>query len=104
MFSMATLYWVVSLAMQLSTRVAAALWSSSLVNTALLGDTSESLSSQAMQQGGVGLILTVLIITTPPMAAMLFNGALGSFNPFSVFGAGGGMGAGRRRQPSPAAS
>jgi hypothetical protein len=104
LFSMATLYWAVSLAMQLSTRVAAALWSSSLVNTALLGDTSESLSSQAMQQGGVGLILTVLIITTPPMAAMLFNGALGNFNPLSVFGAGGGMGTGRRRQPSPATS
>jgi type VI secretion system secreted protein VgrG len=38
------------------------------------------------------------------MAAMLFNGALGNFNPLSVFGAAGGMGTGRRRQPSPATS
>jgi type IV secretion system protein VirB6 len=91
MFSMATLYWVVSIAMQLSTRVAAALWTSSLINSALLGDNAENLSGQAMQQGGVGLILTVLIISTPPMAAMLFNGTLGNFMPYAQV-AGGGVG------------
>lgn len=89
MFSMAVLYWVVSMALDLSTRVAAALWTSSLINSAILGDVTEGLNSQAMQQGGVGLILTVLIISSPPLAAMLFQGTMGNFIPAAQVGGGG---------------
>jgi type IV secretion system protein VirB6 len=54
------------------------------------------MTSQAMQQGGMGLILTTLIITAPPMAAAFFQGTLGYFTPGSVFGGGGALGGGMR--------
>lgn len=92
LFSMALLYWVVSVGMQLTANVAKALWATSIINTVLLGDTGENLNSQALQQGGVGLMMTVLIISTPPMAAMLFNGTLGNFSPFATVGGGGAAG------------
>jgi len=44
------------------------------------------MTSQAMQQGGMGLILTTLILTAPPMAAMFFQGTLGSFMAYSQIG------------------
>jgi type IV secretion system protein VirB6 len=39
-----------------------------------------------MQQGGMGLILTTLILTAPPMAAFFFQGTLGSFMAYSQIG------------------
>lgn len=39
----------------------------------------------AMQQGGLGLILTVLIVTAPPMAASFFSGVLGQFSAYNQF-------------------
>jgi type IV secretion system protein VirB6 len=39
----------------------------------------------AMQQRGMGLLLSAF---APPMAAMFFQGTLGSFSPYSVFGGG----------------
>ncbi|MDV3470279.1 conjugal transfer protein TrbL, partial [Stenotrophomonas sp. C3(2023)] len=48
----------------------------------------EGFTSQAMQQGGMGLILTTLILTVPPMAAMFFQGTLGSFMAYSQIGGG----------------
>ncbi len=35
-------------------------------------------TSLALQQGGLGLILTILIVSAPPMAASFFQGVLGS--------------------------
>jgi len=46
----------------------------------------------ATQQGGLGIILTMLIITVPPMAAVFFQGVMGSFTPYSAFGQQGGQG------------
>jgi type IV secretion system protein VirB6 len=43
------------------------------------------MTSMAMQQGGLGLILTALIVSTPPIAAILFQGTLGSFSPYNAF-------------------
>lgn len=86
-FSMAVLAFVSSLVLQLTLRVAAALWGASVVG-ALTGLGAEGFSTQAMQQGGVGLLLTVLIISVPPMAAMFFQGTLGQFMHFSAFGGG----------------
>ncbi|KRG41266.1 type VI secretion protein [Stenotrophomonas pictorum JCM 9942] len=89
MFSMAVLAAMVSIALDMVIRVSAAFWTSALVDKYLLDvATGGGLSSQAMQQGGMGLILTTLILTAPPMAAMFFQGTLGSFMAYSQIGGG----------------
>ena len=90
MFSMAVLSAMVSIALAMVTRVAAAFWTSALAGSLLGTDFTDGMTSQAMQQGGMGLILTALIISAPPMAAMFFQGTLGQFMAFSQFGGGGG--------------
>jgi len=57
----------------------------------------EGISCMAMQQGGLGLILTVLIMRVPEMTAQFFMGALGQFMHYSSFGALGGT----NNQPGP---
>jgi type IV secretion system protein VirB6 len=47
---------------------------------------TDGLNSMALQQGGIGLILTTLIISAPPMAAAFFQGTLGQFQSYSPFG------------------
>lgn len=83
-FSMAVLAFVSSLVLQLTLRVAAALWTSNLINN-ITGNGAEGLSRQALQQGGLGLLMTVLIVSVPPMAAMFFQGTLGNFMHYSAF-------------------
>lgn len=51
----------------------------------LLSPGTEGLSSTAIQQGGIGLLLSLLIVSVPPMAAMFFQGTLGSALTYSVF-------------------
>ncbi|MRF23193.1 type VI secretion protein, partial [Stenotrophomonas sp. MY18] len=66
MFSMAVLAAMVSIALDMVIRVSTAVWSTALVNKFLLeGASSDGMTSQAMQQGGMGLILTTLILTAP---------------------------------------
>jgi type IV secretion system protein VirB6 len=60
----------------------------------VLGNGTEGLTSIAMQQGGVGLLLSILIVSVPPMAAVFFQGTLGSALTYSVF-----QGAGPRSGP-----
>jgi len=91
MFSLALLSVMVTLAMDMVIAVAKAFWVSSL-----LGAGPEGVSSMAMQQGGMGLVLTMLIISAPPMAAAFFQGTLGQFLAFSQFGNGGGAPGGQR--------
>jgi type IV secretion system protein VirB6 len=79
--------------LELTVRVSIAFWVNRGLNS-LMGNQPEGLTSVAMQQGGIGLLLTTLIISVPPMAAMFFQGTLGSFSPYSVF-AGGAAGSGR---------
>lgn len=80
MFSMAVLSVMVGYALGIVIAVSKAFWVDTAVSGLLLGgDAGVSYSSQALQQGGLGLILTVLIISAPPMAAMFFQGTLGSF-------------------------
>ncbi|MCC4589504.1 Type IV secretion system protein virB6, partial [Xanthomonas sp. NCPPB 1067] len=43
------------------------------------------LSSQALQQGGIGLIMTMLIITIPTIAAALWQGNMGTFLTYTAF-------------------
>jgi type IV secretion system protein VirB6 len=84
-FSMAALSFVSSIVLQLTLRVSAALWTSNAINN-LTGQGAEGLSSQALQQGGLGLLLTVLIISVPPLAANFFQGTMGAFYFNSAFG------------------
>jgi type IV secretion system protein VirB6 len=76
----------------------AAVWSAKFVNSMMKID-SEGLSSQSMQQGGIGLLFTVLIVSVPPLAAMFFQGTMGNFLTYSAFGGGGGGRLGPQGQP-----
>jgi len=69
MFSLAVLSFVTSLVLSLTLRVAAALWATQVISQ-ITGLTVEGYNSQALQQGGIGLLMTVLIISTPPLAAV----------------------------------
>lgn len=87
MFSMAVLSVMVGYALGIVVAVSKAFWVDTLVTGLLLGgDGGTSYSSQALQQGGLGLILTVLIVSAPPMAGMFFQGTLGSFIAHSQVG------------------
>jgi type IV secretion system protein VirB6 len=87
MFSMAVLAAMVCIALDMVIRVSVAFWTTALVNKYLLwGASSDGMTSQAMQQSGMGLILTTLILTAPPMAAMFFQGTLGGFMAYSQIG------------------
>lgn len=83
MFSLAVLSVIVGIALDMVLKVGAAFWTSGV----LMGS-ADGLTSLAMQQGCLGLVLTILILSAPPMAAQFFNGVLGNFSPKSVFGGG----------------
>lgn len=85
LFSMAMLSVVTAIAMKLAARVAVAMWVSRAVKMAIPGADVEGLSSLALQQGGIGLLLTTVIITVPPVAAVFFAGTMGSFMHYSAF-------------------
>lgn len=101
MFSMAVLSAMVSIALEMVARVAASFWASALAGALVGSNFTEGITSQSMQQGGMGLILTVLIVSTPPMAAMFFQGTLGNFMTYSQVS---GMHGAAPASPSPYAS
>lgn len=86
MFSMAVLSAMVSIALEMVIRVSSAFWTSAIIGGIIGSNFSDGMTSQAVQQGGLGLILTTLIVTAPPMAASFFQGTMGYFTPSSVFG------------------
>jgi type IV secretion system protein VirB6 len=100
MFAMALLAMMVEIATRMVTNVAAALWLDAFLTSLVMGDTA-GINSRAMQQGGLGLILTMMIISVPPMAAAFFNGVLGQFTPYAAFGAGAQTTPGARGPGSP---
>ena len=87
-FSLALLSAMVALSLDAVLAVAGSFWTGKF-----LGASNEGLNSIALQQGGLGLILTTLIISAPPMAAMFFNGVLGNFSPYAAMGGDGGRAA-----------
>ncbi len=99
---LAVLAAMVSIALEMVIRVSASFWVTALVNKfPLMGASSDGMTSQAMQQGGMGLILTTLILTAPPMAAMFFQGTLGSFMAYSqIGGSAGAVSPGPNGQPA----
>ena len=85
MFSLAVFSFVIDVAMRMSVAVAQAYWVARFASAGAGLQFDEGISSQALQQGGLGLLLTVLIVSAPPMAAMFFQGALGNFMPHNAF-------------------
>lgn len=85
LFSIATLCVVSSIVLKLTVNIAAALWTADLVNS-FTGQGAEGFSSRALEQGGIGLLLTVLIVSVPPLAAAFFQGTVGQFMYSSAFG------------------
>lgn len=83
MFSMAVLAAMIAIATKTVLAVAEAFWASALIGSILGTDMNDGMNSIALQQGGIGLLLTVLIITTPPMVANFFQGTLGSFSAYA---------------------
>ena len=84
LFSMAVLSFVANVLLELTLRIAVVTWVTKLVN--IPGTSAEGITSQAMQQGSIGMIMTLLIIAVPPVAAHFFNGHVGGFMANSVFG------------------
>lgn len=80
LFSLAVLSVMVALALDMVLAVSAAFWVGKYT-----GANVEGINSMAMQQGGLGLVLTVLIVTAPPMAASFFSGVLGQFSAYNQF-------------------
>jgi type IV secretion system protein VirB6 len=89
LFSMAVLSVMVAIATKVVLAVAGAFWVSTTLGALTGLSLNQGMSTIALQQGGVGLLLTVLIITTPPMAANFFNGAVGGFSAYAQVGSSG---------------
>lgn len=96
-FSLAVLSFMVAIAMKVVTVVAMTMFFK--LRIAAIGDSSlQGLDMAALQQGGVGLVMTVLLIMCPPMAAQFFSGTVGAFtSPYSSFGMTGGRDAANKR-------
>ncbi|CAN7174614.1 type IV secretion system protein [Pseudoxanthomonas sp. LjRoot143] len=87
MFSLAVLSFTVSMISKLLGAVAGAYVAQYLV--ALAAQASpQGVSSMAMQQGGLGLLMTLFLVTVPPMAAAFFQGTVGQFMAYNAFGQG----------------
>ncbi|MEA9563843.1 MULTISPECIES: type IV secretion system protein [unclassified Xanthomonas] len=82
LFSMAMLSVVTAMVLKFTAKVAGAYWVMKFISL-----NTEGLSSQALQQGGIGLIMTMLIVTVPTIAAALWQGNMGTFMAYSAFGA-----------------
>ncbi|KGU50673.1 Type IV secretion system protein virB6 [Xanthomonas phaseoli pv. phaseoli] len=96
LFSMSMLSVVTGMVLKFTAKVAAAYWAAQLIT---LGN-AEGLSSQALQQGGIGLIMTMVIITVPGLAAAVWQGQMGSFMHFSAFSGGTASSPGPQGQPA----
>ncbi|MFK3649758.1 type IV secretion system protein [Lysobacter enzymogenes] len=90
MMSMAVLTVMTTISIDLLFAVGGAFWATDLIPG--MTKSNESMMSLAMQQGGLGTILSALIITAPPMAGAFFNGVMGQFSPYNAFDKGGGGG------------
>lgn len=90
MFSLGVLSFMVAVATKLVgiTSAALLLQYALIASPALdaIGLNPGGLNSAAMQQGGIGLLMSVLMVMSPPMAAMFFSGTLGQFAANSSFG------------------
>jgi type IV secretion system protein VirB6 len=84
LFALSVLHVMAAIAMNMICAVAATFWTATLT-----GASVEGVNSLALQQGGLGLLLTTLVMGAPAIAAKFFKGLLGDFSPYSAFGHGG---------------
>ena len=89
MFTMAVLSFMVAVAMKMVVAVALA-FAAQYGLAMATGLPPQGISSMALQQGGLGLIMTILLVLTPPMAGAFFQGTLGQFSSYNQFGGAGG--------------
>lgn len=94
LFALSVLHVMAAIAVNMICAVAATFWSAKLT-----GASVEGVNSLAMQQGGLGLLLTTLIIGAPAVAARFFKGLLGDFSPYSAFGHAGAARSGMAHAP-----
>ena len=87
MFSLAVLSFTVSMISKLLGVVAVA-YVAQYVATLAANASPQGVSSMAMQQGGLGLLMTLFLVTVPPMAAAFFQGTVGQFMAYNAFGQG----------------
>lgn len=87
LFSLAMLNVVTSMVLELSYGVASGVWISSAIEQFTMGNT-EGLLHISMEQGGIGMLLTLLIVTVPPMTAQFFQGTLGTFLTYTAVNGG----------------
>lgn len=87
MFSLAVLSFTVSMISKLLGAVAGSFAMQYVAMLALTGQAAspQGVTSMAMQQGGLGVLMTLFLITVPAMAAAFFQGTLGHFMPHSAF-------------------
>ncbi|WP_416192480.1 type IV secretion system protein [Neisseria sp. CCUG12390] len=55
------------------------------VSMVFTGKSAEGIMQTVTQQLGLGLILSTLLITVPPMAGLWFNGVMGNYSGYGVF-------------------
>lgn len=84
LFAGAVLYVMSTIAMNAMAAVSAAYWVSGLLQMSPDG----GLRQVTINTAGLGVILTALLVTAPPMAAMFFQGMLGQFTPYAALGPG----------------
>ena len=86
MFATAMLAVVSDIAMDLVENISGALFVTNIFNSILGGtDATAGVMQASLQQFGLGLILSTLLITTPPMAGSFFSQMMGQFQSQSAF-------------------
>lgn len=100
LFAMAGLNAVTSIVLEMSTKIAFGFWGAKAIN-GIIGADPEGLSTQAMQQGWMGLILTAVLISVPSALAAFFGGLAGSFSAYPLVGGDAGRGVPGQRPGEP---
>ena len=86
MFATAMLAVVSDISMDLVENISGALFVTNIFNSILGGtDATAGVMQASLQQFGLGLILSTLLITTPPMAGSFFSQMMGQFQSQSAF-------------------
>lgn len=71
--------------MDLVAHIAATSAIADITSMVLTGQAQAGIMQNVTQQLGLGLFLSAMLITIPPMAGSFFNGVMASFSPYSVF-------------------
>lgn len=86
LFSMALLSFMVALVTKIVVAVGLMMIAKYAILVTLQGSQAlEGINTMAMQQGGIGLIMTVLLISCPPLAAQFFNATIGQISAYNAF-------------------